>query len=177
MTAEAGIPENEAVQAVFHTAVQTGQIDPVEAFIAVRLLEQQKQTASLADLAGNWRLVWTSGTQQYQDLQSRWQSAKPKSTAQSVTQQIETQPQQLQNRVTFPGGSLTISGPFDYQSQRIQFTFNRVQLRLGAFPPIALPLGNWAKGWLQTTYLDETLHIERGDRGGISVYVRAESTP
>jgi hypothetical protein len=37
-------------------------------------------------------------------------------------------------------------------------------------PEIKVPFGTWASGWLRTTYLDQELHIERGDRGGVSVY-------
>jgi hypothetical protein len=38
---------------------------------------------------------------------------------------------------------------------------------------LQLALGKWAKGWLQTKYIDEELHVESGDRGGVSIYLKS----
>ena len=164
-------------------AAATGNVNPKELLEAVLELEQQKQRGNLAALNGEWKLVWTSGTKQYQKLQNDFSASKQQPLGYSnIVQRIDVQIQQIVTEVHTPFGSLSVSGPFEYSDQkRIQFTFERLRLKIGRLPTLQLPLGKWAKGWLQTTYLDERLHIERGDRGGISVYIRttdvSEITP
>jgi hypothetical protein len=142
---------------------------------AIAQLEKQRQRGKgIESLEGEWLLIWTSGTKKYQELKPN-NSLNPIQTSSrrnQVIQRFDIQQRQLENEVKFPFGSLVVAGEFEYTpQQRIQFTFSQMRSRLGKLK-FQLPLGKWAKGWLQTTYIDEELHVERGDRGGVSVYVK-----
>jgi PAP_fibrillin len=135
---------------------------------AIQALEKQKVTAeNQAALSGAWSLLWTSGTKKYQAANKDL----IKSSTTSVIQCFDTSRSWIENEVRLPYFSLTVEGPFLYSAEKkIQFTFQQLRLKLGFLPEIKIPFGNWASGWLRTTYLDRELHIERGDRGGVSVY-------
>ena len=156
--------------------VEAGESVDGNILLAV-IRQQEKQSSpskSVEALAGTWQLVWTSGTRQYQTARAQKVMARSQSAFRSIVlQRIDPQTGWFENQVRLPLGQLTVAGPFTYSAtRRIEFTFTRLQLQLGRLPALPLPLGNWAKGWLQTTYLDDLWHIERGDRGGISVYRR-----
>lgn len=159
-------------------AADQGKGNAKEMLEAILALEQQQQRGNLAQLEGTWQLLWTSGTQQYQKfLQDQWPtpSLQPISRG-NIVQQIDVPHSLLKTQISFGIGTLSVSGPFQYSDRhRVEFTFQQVQLTVKALPKLKLPMGSWAKGWLQTTYLDDLLHIERGDRGGISVYLRSNS--
>jgi PAP_fibrillin len=137
---------------------------------AIQVLEKQKETESnQATLAGAWFLLWTSGTKKYQE--SSEDLIKPISKISSVIQRFDLDRSWIENEVRFPYFSLIVEGPFVCSAEKkIQFTFQSVRLKVGFLPEIKIPFGTWASGWLRTTYLDQELHIERGDRGGVSVY-------
>jgi PAP_fibrillin len=137
---------------------------------AIQVLEKQKSTVnSTATLAGAWFLLWTSGTKKYQE--SSKDLIKPISKISSVIQRFDLDRSWIENEVRFPYFFLIVEGPFVCSAEKkIQFTFQSVRLKMGFLPEIKIPFGTWASGWLRTTYLDQELHIERGDRGGVSVY-------
>lgn len=141
---------------------------------AIAQLEQQRQRGSIESLEGEWLLIWTSGTKKYQELKPNHSQKliQTSSRRNQVIQRFDIQQRQLENEVKFPFGSLVVAGEFEYTpQQQIQFTFSQMRSHLGKLK-FQLPLGKFAQGWLQTTYIDEELHIERGDRGGVSVYVK-----
>lgn len=149
---------------------------------AVMVLEAQRQRGDLTQLGGTWHLRWTSGTRQSQQWQrGLWMQAAPASPPGAIYQRIspeglEGSTPYLETIAAWGPLYLTVAGPFTYgENHRLAFTFEKTALGWGKLPALTVPMGNWAKGWLQTTYLDEDLHIERGDRGGISVYTRCTS--
>ncbi len=146
------------------------QVSVQEILEAIQSLEKQKVTGKNQEaLAGAWSLLWTSGTKKYQA--SNKDLLKPISSTTSVIQRFDTGRSWIENEVRLPYFCLTVEGPFLYSAEKkIQFTFQQLRLKLGFLPEIKIPFGNWASGWLRTTYLDKELHIERGDRGGVSVY-------
>jgi hypothetical protein len=152
--------------------------NPIAILEAIQGLEEQQQRGSLAQLAGTWALLWTTGTRQSQQWQrGLWMQANPSQPLGSIYQCIDATNAQLEIIAEFGLARMRVSGSFLYTPQhRLAFTFTAMGLQLGTLPNLSIPLGQWAKGWLQTTYLDETLHIERGDRGGVSVYRRVVST-
>ncbi|MEC4806839.1 MAG: PAP/fibrillin family protein [Jaaginema sp. PMC 1079.18] len=140
---------------------------------AIATLEKQFNAGvTLTDLAGVWRLLWTSGTQNSRKLPFRTANKEIRGSQRDrIIQVIDSEHNCLTNQVCFPIGSLTISGTCHYtSSKRLNFTFSQLSLKLGTLPALDLPFGSWATGWLQTTYLDTEYHIERGDRGGVSLY-------
>ncbi len=146
------------------------QVSVREILEAIQVLEKQKSTGnSKATLAGAWLLLWTSGTKKYQE--SSKDLIKPISKISSVIQRFDLDRSWIENEICLPYFSLIIEGPFVYSAEKkLQFTFQSVRLKVGFLPEIKVPFGTWASGWLRTTYLDQELHIERGDRGGVSVY-------
>ena len=146
------------------------QVSVQEVLEAIQVLEKQKSIAnSQATLAGAWFLLWTSGTKQYQE--SSKALIKPIAKTSSVIQRFDIDRSWIENEVRLPYFALIVEGPFVYSvEKKIQFTFQRVRLKMSFLPEIKVPFGTWASGWLRTTYLDQELHIERGDRGGVSVY-------
>lgn len=73
----------------------------------------------------------------------------------------------------FPG-YLNINGSAERISDdRIQVGFVDCQLKIGSLQPLRIPL-EWvkARGWVDTTFLDETLRVGRGDKGSIFVAAR-----
>jgi hypothetical protein len=142
---------------------------------AIATLEQQpKLEFTLATLAGTWQLLWTSGTRNVRKLQFNRDSDEIHVNQRDrIIQRFDAEQKRLENEVYFPMGSLCVAGSCDYTDRkRLHFTFSQLSLKLGALPTLSLPFGSWATGWLQTTYLDAEYHIERGDRGGISIYRR-----
>lgn len=143
---------------------------------AIQELENQKLTAeNIQTLGGKWLLLWTSGTKKYQNLTKKSLDAPiiTNSRKSQIIQYFDINQNRIENKVIFSFGSLTISGGFIYTpKKRIEFIFKQMSLQIGVLPVLNIPLGNWAKGWLQTTYLDSHIHIERGDRGGVSVYLK-----
>jgi hypothetical protein len=144
------------------------QVSVQEILEAIQALEKQKVTGENKEaLAGAWSLLWTSGTKKYQAANKDL----IKFSTTSVIQRFDAVRGWIENEVRLPYFSLTVEGPFLYSAEKkIQFTFQQLRLKLGFLPEIQIPFGNWASGWLRTTYLDKELHIERGDRGGVSVY-------
>jgi hypothetical protein len=141
----------------------------------VKTLETQQTHGDLPTLAGTWHLRWTSGTRQSQQWQrGLWMKRTPSSSPGAVYQRIMAEPTYLETIAAWGPLYLTVAGPFTYEQDRhrVAFTFTETVLGWGKLPALKVPMGSWAKGWLQTTYLDKDLHIERGDRGGISVYTR-----
>jgi hypothetical protein len=140
---------------------------------AIALLEKQSSPhLTFADLAGEWRLLWTSGTKNASNLPFRRETEEIHLPQRSrIIQAFDPNQNRLENKVYFPIGCLTVAGTCRYTaSKRLHFTFSQLFLKLGNLPALDLPFGSWATGWLQTTYLDAEYHIERGDRGGVSVY-------
>lgn len=136
----------------------------------IQALEQHQQRGTLAALDGYWELLWTSGTRQSQQFQ---QGVVPQQSPGRIYQRIEAAPQTLATVAKLGIAQIIVSGSFTYTAQnRLNVTFQSLQLQLSPLPALPLPLGRGAQGWLQTTYLDEQIHIERGDRGGVSVYRR-----
>jgi hypothetical protein len=157
--------------------LEEGSLDEASLQEAVTILEKAQIRGDRQLLEGEWRLLWTSGTRNAQKLNQPGNGIHPKAIA-SVIQRLDCQRLWFENQITFAGISLIVGGPFEYKQHRIQFRFERLGLQLGSLGPLKLPFGKWASGWLQTTYLDEDLHLERGDRGGISLYRRVgTSTP
>lgn len=161
-------PTIENPRAILIDAAREPRPDPQVLQAAIATLEKQQQRGDgLPALNGDWRLIWTSGT---------GKSGKPvkaQTSTPKVIQAIDAQDRRIENRVILPFGTLTVAGSFEYSDRhRIEFRFDRLKFRLGNLPALTLPLGKWATGWLQTTYLDDRLHIERGDRGGVSAYLR-----
>jgi hypothetical protein len=147
----------------------------------VTALELQRQRGSLPQLAGTWHLRWTSGTRNSQRWQrGLWMQSAPADPPGKIYQRITLDQAQaaepyLETIAAWGPLYLTVAGPFTYgENHRFAFTFEKTALGWGKLPALTVPMGNWAKGWLQTTYLDGDLHIERGDRGGISVYTRCD---
>ncbi|AFY84743.1 PAP fibrillin [Oscillatoria acuminata] len=156
---------------------EEGSLDSSSLQEAVAILEKAQIRGSRQLLEGEWRLLWTSGTRNAQKLNKPGNGMNRKAIV-SVIQRLDCQRLWFENQITIAGSSLIVGGPFEYQQHRIQFRFERLGLQLGPLGLPKLPLGKWASGWLQTTYLDEDLHLERGDRGGISLYLRVgTSTP
>jgi len=149
----AAIATLEAMDAgspVFPSAIQA----------AIAQLEAQRQRGNLQQLAGCWRLVWTSGSGRF--LPRAWQC-------------FDLATSDFANRLEFPLGYLSASSRFSYTPrQRLEFTVERIAVKFGSLQ-FGVPLGAWAKGWLQTTYLDGEWHLERGDRGGLALYRRDRS--
>lgn len=161
-------------RAVILKAAGGGEVSIQEMLEAIAQLEKQRQRKGIESLEGEWLLIWTSGTKKYQELKpnNSQKLIQISSRRNQVIQRFDIQQRQLENEVKFPFGSLVVAGKFEYTSQqRIQFTCSQMRSRLGKLK-FQLPLGKFAQGWLQTTYIDKELHIERGDRGGVSVYVK-----
>lgn len=143
--------------------------DELESAIAT-LEKQFNARLTFADLTGEWRLLWTSGTKNTQKMPFRRETEEIHLSQRSPIVQIFDR-DRIENKVYFPIGCLSVAGTCRYtDSKRLYFTFSQLSLKLGAMPPLNLPFGSWATGWLQTTYLDTEYHIERGDRGGVSLY-------
>lgn len=156
---------------------EEGSLDSSSLQEAVAILEKAQIRGDRQLLEGEWRLLWTSGTRNAQKLNKPGNGMNRKAIA-SVIQRLDCQRLWFENQITIAGSSLIVGGPFEYKQHRIQFRFERIGFQLGPLGLLKLPLGKWASGWLQTTYLDEDLHLERGDRGGISLYLRVgSSTP
>ncbi len=171
---------DEAVQAARSQLLkdsEEGSLDFSSLQEAVAILEKAQIRGDRQLLEGEWRLLWSSGTRNAQKLNKPGNGMNRKAIA-SVIQRLDCQRLWFENQITIAGSSLIVGGPFEYKQHRIQFRFERLGLQLGPLGPLKLPLGKWASGWLQTTYLDQDLHLERGDRGGISLYRRVgTSTP
>ncbi|MCT7972826.1 PAP/fibrillin family protein [Laspinema olomoucense] len=171
---------DEAVQAArsqLLKGVEDGSLDSDSLQGAIAILEKAQIRGDRELLEGEWRLLWTSGTRKAQKLKQGGKGMNRKAIAQ-VIQRLDCQRLWFENQITLAGSSLIVGGPFEYNQHRIQFQFERLGFQLGPLGLLNLPLGKWASGWLQTTYLDEDLHLERGDRGGISLYQRVgTSTP
>ena len=63
------------------------------------------------------------------------------------------------------------------ESIRLDVAFQRVKITLGPLPPLTIPLtfvndGKGPQGWLDTTFLDDTMRLGRGDKGSTFVTVR-----
>lgn len=158
-------------------AAKTGQIDRDRVEAAIATLEKQQTRGDISLLDGEWRLVWTSGTRNYQKWKRSFLTIETAAIA-PVIQRIDVTTHRFENEVSFFFATLTVAGSFEYgEKKRLEFTFDRLRLQLGTLPALQLPLGQGASGWLQTTYLDEQLHLERGDRGGVSAYIRVEGDP
>lgn len=158
-------------QTILSEFAHQGECDRATLLDVIRQLEQQqKQAKNLADLAGNWQLLWTSGTKNLQKLQKNATKKKIVKSRFNILQTIETEPPKICSIVTLGILVLRVCGSFAYRENKIDFVFERTSLKLGILPAIAFPMGQGATGWLKTTYLDENWHIERGDRGGISIY-------
>lgn len=156
--------------------VDRGQCDRVTLIDAIRVLEKAKsKIEKISKLDGEWQLIWTSGTKQYQKLQVTGEKSTIQKEKQEIIQRIDSQANTIKNEIRTAIASLNVIGSFVYPNNKIEFVFTRIILKLGKLPAIAIPMGNWAKGWLKTTYLDENWHIERGDRGGISLYAKIKS--
>lgn len=150
-----------------------GECDRASLLNSIRELEKEKSSlAKTSKLDGEWQLIWTSGTKQSQKLQITQTASKIQKTKQTIIQRIESEAKQIENEVILAIASLNVVGSFTYVNNKIEFVFSKVMVKVGILPAIAIPMGNWAKGWLKTTYLDENWHIERGDRGGISIYTK-----
>jgi PAP_fibrillin len=162
--------DNSAQRTVLLSISSGSQVSVQEILEAILVLEKQKSTENdRTILAGAWFLLWTSGTKKYQE--SNKTLIKPISKTSSVIQRFDIDRSWIENEVRLPYFSLIVEGPFvDSAEKKIQFTFQSVRLKMGFLPEIKVPFGTWASGWLRTTYLDQELHIERGDRGGVSVY-------
>lgn len=171
---------DEAVQAARSQLLKAGEdgsLDSDSLQEAIAILEKAQIRGDCTLLEGKWRLLWSEGTRNTQKLNKPGNGMNRKAIA-SVIQHLDCQGLWFENQVTVAGSSLIVGGPFEYKQHRIQFRFERLGLQLGPLGLLKLPLGKWASGWLQTTYLDEDLHLERGDRGGISLYLRVgNSTP
>lgn len=143
---------------------------------AIQTLEQARNYGrGVLDLNGCWQLLWSSGIPSKQATPSPPTAASaPLSIApRPIWQRIDVESGWLTNTVHLGPLRVTVAGPFVYAPQkRMEFTFTEIQGQVAPLPIVPIPLGRWAKGWLQTTYLDSQLHIERGDRGGVSVYQR-----
>jgi hypothetical protein len=151
-------------------AAQGNRIAPSELQAAIAALERQP-SAQASNLEGEWRSVWTSGTARAQQL-----GLPTQRLAGCIRQRFKTAQHWLETELDWGWGYLRASGPFELtERQRIRFTFAQLALKLGPLPAVRIPLGQRARGWLQTTYLDAQVHIERGDRGGVAAYVRAAS--
>ena len=151
-------------------AAQGRRISPPALQAAIAALERQP-AGQPPPLEGEWRSVWTSGTARAQrlGLPAQW-------LASCIRQRFDTAQHWLETELSWGAGYLRASGPFELAArQRIQFAFAQLQLKLGPLPPIRVPLGQRARGWLHTTYRDAQVHIERGDRGGVAVFVREAS--
>lgn len=148
-----------------------------EMMACIKQLEQQKPLHETSNLLnGEWRLIWTSGTKKYQEFSENLsaQMISPLSGRSQIIQRFDTTNCFLENEVRVEWGSLCVAGFYENIGQsKLQFFFKQLQLNLGHFPGVKFPLGAWAKGWLRTTYLDADFHLERGDKGGVSVYIRA----
>ncbi|MBP0020053.1 MAG: hypothetical protein J7647_21180 [Cyanobacteria bacterium SBLK] len=161
---------------IFSELVDRGQCDRAALIDAIRILEKEKlKVEKISELDGEWQLIWTSGTKQYQKLQVTGETSKIQKTKQEIVQRINSKNNKLENEAISAIASFNVMGSFIYTNNKIEFVFTRVILKLGKLPAIAIPMGNWAKGWLKTTYLDENWHIERGDRGGISLYMKMKT--
>jgi PAP_fibrillin len=162
--------DNSAQRSLLLDLSSGSPVSVQEILEAIQVLEKQKSTDSnQATLAGAWFLLWTSGTKKYQE--SSKELIKPISKISSVIQRFDLDRSWIENEVRLPYFSTIVEGPFVYSAEKkIQFTFQSVRLKVGFLPEIKIPFGTWASGWLRTTYLDLELHIERGDRGGVSVY-------
>ncbi|NJK99716.1 MAG: hypothetical protein HC910_03795 [Spirulinaceae cyanobacterium SM2_1_0] len=124
---------------------------------AIAQLERQRQRGTATDLAGCWLLIWTSGNGRF-----------PARVVQCFTPETG----HFENRLETPLGWLSVRSQATYTpQQRLEFVAKQARVELGALR-FGLPLGSWAKGWLQTTYLDREWHLERGDRGGLALYHR-----
>ncbi|MEM9543619.1 MAG: PAP/fibrillin family protein [Cyanobacteria bacterium P01_E01_bin.42] len=161
---------------IFSELVDRGQCDRAALMDAIRVLEKKGlKVEEVTKLDGEWQLLWTSGTKQYQKLQGMGKTGQIDKSQQKIVQRINSEANIIENEVNSAIASLNVIGSFAYINNKIEFVFRRVIVKLGQLPAIAIPMGNWAKGWLKTTYLDENWHIERGDRGGISLYGKIKS--
>lgn len=159
----------------FLLAVAQGKTASVQQMLdAIASLEKRRVMPSESpNLQGEWQLIWTSGTRSIANYNQSNLGSAIKRPFTLIFQRFDFAQNQIENEVRFPSGNLCVTGKFEpSKSQRLQFVFISVSLQLGRLPAIKLPLGNWAKGWLQTTYIDDRLHFERGDRGGVSVWMK-----
>lgn len=160
----------------FLLAVAQGETASVQQMLdAIASLEKRRFVPSeLQNLQGEWQLIWTSGTRSIANYNQSNLDSAIKRPPMPVFQRFDFAQNQIENEVRFSVGNLCVTGKIEPQkSQRLQFVFTSISFQIGRLPTIKLPFGNWAKGWLQTTYIDEQLHLERGDRGGVSVWMKS----
>lgn len=152
--------------------LEKDQFNPAELLEIILFLENQQQRGTgVQDLAGNWQLIWTTGTKNAQKL-VKIKPNQTKKINQMVMLKVDAKNKQVINQVNLSFLRLSVIGYFDYTAQkRLEFIFNQMQFKMGNLPSLSLPLGK-AAGWLQTTYLDDRFLVERGNKGGISLYVR-----
>ena len=80
----------------------------------------------------------------------------------------------LLGRIT---GYLNIHGSaVKISDSRIEVGFIDCELKIGSLRPLTIPL-QWvkARGWVETTFIDETLRIGRGDKGSVFVATRIKN--
>lgn len=138
----------------------------------LELERQHNSPKDLETLAGSWQLIWTTGTKNWQKMQTSSKKQKISKLKFNIQQTIETRPQKLLTTVAFLGSQIKVCGSFEYTENKIEFMFEQTNLKLWKLPVIAFPMGQDAKGWLQITYLDENWNIQRGNQGGIALYAK-----
>mmetsp|Transcript_6056 Transcript_6056/g.10425 ORF Transcript_6056/g.10425 Transcript_6056/m.10425 type:complete len:256 (+) Transcript_6056:118-885(+) len=139
-----------------------------EATRAVEAVNPTVAPTSSAALGGVWRLVYTTSDSILG--RSRPSFLRPKGP---IYQIITLDQSAVENRETIE------ILPFLKVTNRVEATFTvdgpvRVQVKFNTFyvGPIPIKAGENARGFLDTTYLDDNLRISRGNRNNLFVLVK-----
>ncbi|CAJ1409377.1 unnamed protein product, partial [Effrenium voratum] len=150
--------------------------------------EQKRQMSQLADdlaasapaatksmMSGTWNLVYTTEKEVLSLI------GDPDI---SVYQKLDADAGTLGNSIVYSDGRrFDVAGRVEVAGQRSagdekappglrsDFSFTGATLQLA--PGVALPLPPFGAGWFVSTYLDDTLRVNRDSRGDLAIYVRA----
>ena len=153
-------------------------------------LNQTKRPVYSPLINGSWALVYQNPLEEEPDKEASAEKVEGPFlsffqpftrgivSTKSNLQRIDLESKSIDNLAEFTllgvGGYLNIKGSaVQISDDRVEVGFIDCELKLGPLQPLKIPL-EWvkARGWVETTYLDETLRIGRGDKGSIFLAAR-----
>ena len=152
-------------------------------------LNTEKKPAFSPLLDGTWALIYQNPLNEAERketvegpfLQAFQPLTRNLVSTRSNLQKINLKSQSIENLAEFTllrklNGYLNINGSaVQISDKRVQVGFIDCELKIGSLS-FRIPL-EWVKaqGWVETTFLDETMRVGRGDKGSIFVATRINS--